>query len=80
MCVNLVRVDYRPEGGSLMMYTVDNTTATSVTLPNLKCSTKYTILVYVVDGSHMTGNTSAPRMVFLAARGTYIVYVIFYTT
>ena len=30
MCVDLVRVHYQPEGGSLMMYTVDNTTATSV--------------------------------------------------
>ena len=77
MCVDLVRVHYHPEGGSLMMYTVDNTTATSVTLLNLQCSTKYTIWVYIASGSHMTGNTSAPRMVFLATRGTYIMYVTF---
>ena len=37
--LDYVRVDYQPEGGSLMSYTVDNTTATSVTLPNLQCNT-----------------------------------------
>ena len=78
--LDLVRVHYRPEGASLMMYTVDNTTATSATLPNLQCNTKYTVWVYVASGrSHVTGNTSASRMVSLAARGTYIIYVIFYT-
>ena len=46
LCVDLVRVDYQPEGGSLMMYTIDNTTATSGTLPNLQCNTEYTIWVY----------------------------------
>ena len=30
----------------MMMYTVDNTTATSATLSNLQCNTEYTILVY----------------------------------
>ena len=80
MCVNLVRVHYQPEGGSPMMYTVDNTTATSATLANLQCNTKYTVWVYVASGrSHVTGNTSAPRMVYLPARGTYIMYVTFYT-
>ena len=72
-----VTVDYRPEGGSLMMYTVGNTTATSATLANLQCNTKYTVWVYVASGSHMTGNMSAPRMVSLPARGTYIMYVKF---
>ena len=72
MCVNLVRVHYQPEGGFLMMYTVDNTTATSVILPNLQCNTKYTVWVYVESGSYMTGNMSAPRMVSLDTRGTYL--------
>ena len=62
-----------------MMYTVNNKTATSATLPNLQCNTKYTIWVDVASGSHMTSNMSAPRVVSLAARGTYIVYVTFYT-
>ena len=31
MCVESVRVDYQPEGGSLMMHTVDSATATSAT-------------------------------------------------
>ena len=75
--LDLVRVHYQPEGGSLMMYTVDNTTATSATLPNLQCNTKYTIWVYVASASHMTGNMSVPRMVSLPARGTYITYVKF---
>ena len=82
MCVDLVNitVHYRPEGGSLMMYTVDNTTVTSATLPNLQCNTQYTVWVYVASGrSHVTGNTNASRMVSLPARGTYIMYVTFYT-
>ena len=52
MCVDLVRVHYQPEGGSLMVYTVDNTTATSATLPNLQCNTKYTITVVATAGRH----------------------------
>ena len=62
-----VRVDYQPEGGSLMMHTVDNTTATSTTLPNLQCNTKYTIWVHV-RGSQIN-RTSAPKKVYLPARG-----------
>ena len=50
MCVDLVRVHYQPEGGSLMMYIVDNTTATSATLLNLQCNTKYTVWVYARRG------------------------------
>ena len=40
--LDLVRVDYQPEGGSLMMYTVDITAATSATLTNIQCNTIYT--------------------------------------
>ena len=69
--LDLVRVHYQPEGGSLMMHTVDNTTAiTSATLPNLQCNTKYTIWVYARGGQ--INGTSAPRMVFLLARGIYM--------
>ena len=69
MCVDLVRVDYQPEGGSLMMYTVGSTTATSATLPNLQCNTEYTIWVHASGGSNDT--RSAPRMVYIPARGMY---------
>ena len=82
-CVDLVKVHYQPEGGSLMMYTVD-TTATSATLPNLQCNTKYTIWVHI-RGSQLS-KTSAPKMVYLPARGMctsyinlHIVYCIGYT-
>ena len=68
MCVDLVRVHYQPEGGSLMMYTVDNTTATSATLPNLQCDTEYTIW-FVARGGQL-GQSSVSRMVFLPTRGT----------
>ena len=64
MCVDLVRVDYQPEGGSLMNYTVGSTT-TSATLPNLQCNTKYTVWVYASDRKNKT-------RVFIPARGTYI--------
>ena len=67
--LDLVRVDYQPEGGSLMVYTVANT-ATSATLPNLQCNRKYTIWVYARGGQ--INRTSAPRMVFLLARGMYM--------
>ena len=77
MCVDLVRVDYQPEGGSLMMYTVDNTTATSATLPNLQCNTQYTVAVYVESGSNKTGNMSVPRMVSIPARGMCMCFLKF---
>ena len=70
ICVDLVIVDYQLEGGSLMMYTVDNTTATSVTLSNLQCNTKYTVWVHVESGSN---KMSAHTMVSLPARGTYVI-------
>ena len=75
MCVNLVRVDYQPEGGSTVLYTVGNTTTTtSATLPTLQCDTKYNISVYA--GSRMGGTKSVktPRMVFLPARGKTCMY------
>ena len=68
MCVDLVRVRYQPEGGSLMMYTVDNTTAANSTiLSNLQCDTKYTIGVYASGGQ--SAATSVSRMIYLPARG-----------
>ena len=71
MCVDLVRVHYGPEGGSLMMYTVGSTTtATSVTLPNLQCNTEYMISIHASGGSNDT--RSAPRMVYIPARGTHV--------
>ena len=69
MCVDLVRVNYQPEGGSLMRYTVGNTTATSATLHNLQCNTEYIIWVYTMGGQ--TGKTSVSRRVSLPARGSY---------
>ena len=69
LCVDFIRVDYQPEGDSLMMYTVDNTTATSATLSNLQCNTEYTISVYATSGQIDT--RSAPRMVTLPLRGMY---------
>ena len=65
--LDLVRVHYQPEGGSLMMYTVDNTTETSATLLNLQCNTMYTIWVYYVQGGIV--RTSVSRMVSQPARG-----------
>ena len=72
MCVDLVRVDYQLEGGSLMMHTVDNTTATSTTLPNLQCNTKYTIWVHARGGQINRTNTS--RMISLPARGMCMLF------
>ena len=66
--LDLVRIHYQPEGGSLMNYTVGNTTEiTSVTLSNLQCNTKYTIWVHVSGDPH--NSRSLPRMVNLPARG-----------
>ena len=73
--LDFVRVDYQPEGGSLMSYTVDNTTATSATLPNLQCNTEYTIWVHAKGGQ--INRTSTPRMVSLPARGMYMLRCIF---
>ena len=72
MCIDFLRVHYQPEGGSLMMYAVSNTTATSATLPNLQCNTKYTIWVYYVQSG--IGRTSVSRVVSLPARGMYMTF------
>ena len=77
MYINHVRVDYQPEGGSLMMHTVNSTTATSATLTNLQCSTKYIISVYARGGQ--INRTGAPRMVSLPARGMCMLHSKFYT-
>ena len=55
------------------MYTVDNATATSATLPNLQCSTEYTIWVHA--GGGLNDTRSVPTMVSLPARGTCTSYV-----
>ena len=54
------------------MYTVDNTTATSTTLPNLQCNTKYTVWVHVRNSQ--INKTSAPEKVYLPARGMYMLF------
>ena len=69
MCVDLVRVHYQPEGGSLMMYTVENTTATSATLSNLQCNTKYTIWVQVQARGGLNDTGSPFILASLPARG-----------
>ena len=71
-CLDSVRVDYQPEGGSQMMYTVDSATATSATLSKLLCNTQYTISVYASGGR--TGMRSLTIKVSLPARGTVTVY------
>ena len=78
--LDFVRVHYRPEGGSLMNYTVNSVTATSATLPNLQCNTKYTVSVHARGGQ--INRTSASRMVSLSARGIYIyhTYITFHTS
>ena len=75
MHINLVRVDYQPEGGSLMMHTVGSTTATSATLPNLQCNTKY--IIWVRAKGSQINRTSSPRMVSLSARGRHMSRCIF---
>ena len=70
LCFDSVRVDYQPEGGSQMMYTVDSATVTSATLSNLQCNTQYTICVVVVGGR--TGTRSLTTVVSLPARGIVV--------
>ena len=70
-CIDWIRVYYLPEGGSLMMYTVGSTTAaTSATLPNLQCNTEYMISIHASGGSNDT--RSAPRMIYIPARGMHV--------
>ena len=70
VCVNNVTVDYQPEGGSLMIHTVDNTTATTATLPNLQCNTEYTVWVQAKRGR--TCRRSPTSTISLPARGMYL--------
>ena len=72
MCLDSVRVDYQPEGGSQMIYTVDSATATSATLSNLPCNTQYTISVHASGAT--TGKRSLARAVSPPVRGTVTVY------
>ena len=69
MCVDLVRVHYRPEGGSEMNYAINNTTITSATLFNLQCDTEYTVWVHAYVRGAQTGKRSVSEMVLLSARG-----------
>ena len=66
-CVDYVTVHYQSEGGSLVMYTMDNTAATSANLSNLQCNIEYTI--WVQTGRGNTGKTSVFTTIFLPARG-----------
>ena len=66
-CVDLVRVHYQPEGRSVMMYTVDNTTVTSAILSNLQCNTDY--MIWVVARGGQTNKESIHRMLSIPARG-----------
>ena len=50
-----------------MSYTVDNATATNVTLPNIQCNTEYTIWIHI--RSSQINKTSSPKKVYLPARG-----------
>ena len=70
LCLDRVSVDYQPEGGSLMMYTVDSATATSATLSNLQCNTQYTITVFAEGGR--TSKRNLYRVVSLPARGIVV--------
>ena len=70
--INRARVDYQPEGGSLMMHTVGSTTATSATLPNLQCNTKYTIWVHAIG--RVNDTRSEPAVLSLPARGVCMLH------
>ena len=74
MYINRVKVDYQPEGGSLMMHTVGSTTATSATLQNLQCNTKYTIWIHAIG--RVNDTRGDPGMVSLPARGMYMLHSI----
>ena len=59
-----------------MMYTVDNTIATSATLPNLQCDTEYTIWVYARGGT--TSKRSVSRTVILPGTVRMCIYWVYY--
>ena len=65
--INHVRVDYQPEGGSLVMQTVNNTAVTSAILANLQCNTRYTIWIHAIG--RVNDTRSDPGIVSLPARG-----------
>ena len=73
----LLRVHYRPEGGSLRMYPVDNIAATSATLPNLQCNIEY--IVWVHASGVLYNSSSLPRMVNLPGRGMFMLYNLSYS-
>ena len=81
MCVDFVRVDYQPEGGSHAddIYTVDNTTATSATLPNLQCNTKYTIWVYA-SGGQIDSTSSQEWFLYQPEGSSLMMYTVDSTT
>ena len=66
-CVDLVRIHYQPQRGSVMMYTVDNTTVTSAILSNLQCNTEY--MIWVVARGGQTAKRSFSGMFVIPARG-----------
>ena len=72
MYINRVRVDYQPEGGSLMLQMVNNTAATRAILPNLQCNTEYIIWVHAIG--RVNDTRGDPGMVSLPARGMYMLH------
>ena len=72
-CVNNIIVHYQPKEGSLMMYTVGSTTATSATVPNLQCNTEYDI--WVVARGGITDRGSVHRMLSIPSRGRADMFV-----
>ena len=68
--INHIKVNYQPEGGSLMMQTVNNTAATSATLGNLQCNTRYIIRIHAIG--RVNDTMSDPGIVSLPARGMYM--------
>ena len=76
MCLTGVNVSYQHEGVfRSMFYTVDNVTATSATLPNLQCNTKYNISVNAEGGS---GKRSIPAQALLPGRGIVALILVTY--
>ena len=69
MCIESARVDYQQEGVfSPLMYIMASVMATSATLSNLQCNTRYTINVYAEWGGRF-GTRSIFRVVTLPTRG-----------
>ena len=69
ICVDLIRVHYQPQGGSLMNHAVGNSTATiGAILPNLQCDTNYTIWVEA-RGGRISRWSQHSAMFYLPAKG-----------